>query len=206
MKPCLAVILVLSAMVVFAGAAVVEEETWYNAEGKYDWTAVDRLEFDAGPNGLGDVVVGFDDIRVVPLLPGEPRLTNDLGANGLFFDPATSGHGFDLNVVGDVALNRLQEARDVIGAKEEPVTNRARANHAEVLRGTQRAQHQRVRFDGGLGQRRQAQTSAEDLQQRGLATAILAHQKGDRSRELDGAEIAHEWQGEGKLPAFRHAV
>lgn len=76
-----------------------DDGEWFNAEGRFDWSAVDRLEISAGPDGFGAAVLGLDDIRIVPVNPGEPKLTNDAGANGLFFDPAASGHGFDFNVV-----------------------------------------------------------------------------------------------------------
>ena len=72
---------------------------WYNPEGLFDWSAVDRLEIATGEAGLGNANLWFDAIQVTAASPAEPRLSNDAGASGLFFDPATSGHGFDFNVV-----------------------------------------------------------------------------------------------------------
>ena len=78
-----------------------EDGNWYNAEGLFDWSAVDRLEFAAGPNGLEGAVIGLDAIRLTALPPGEPRLSNDAGVNGLYYDPENSGHGFDFNLIDD---------------------------------------------------------------------------------------------------------
>jgi endoglucanase len=76
-----------------------EAGAWYGPEGKFDWSAVDRLEFSSGIDGLDGIVVGIDDVRIVAANPGSPRLTSDAGASGLFYDSATPGHGFDFNVL-----------------------------------------------------------------------------------------------------------
>ncbi len=44
-----------------------EDGTWYNQEGKYDWSAVDRLEIVTESGGLEDASLWFDNISITTL-------------------------------------------------------------------------------------------------------------------------------------------
>lgn len=50
------------------------DEVWYNAEGKFDWTAVDKLEFVSEYGPLGDYQLFIDDIAITNLDTAQVRV------------------------------------------------------------------------------------------------------------------------------------
>jgi hypothetical protein len=75
-----------------------DNDTWYPPQGAFDWSAVDRLEIVSETASLRGRQLWFDNIQLSKLAPGPAPLVNDVAANGLFYDPANPGHGFDFNV------------------------------------------------------------------------------------------------------------
>jgi Secretion system C-terminal sorting domain len=42
-----------------------DNNTWYNPEGKFDWSKIDRFEIDSEYGNMGSADLWFDDIRIV---------------------------------------------------------------------------------------------------------------------------------------------
>lgn len=57
-------------------------------------------QMDGQPAFFDDLRVGFEFSDVVQALPQPEELSNDIGMNGLFFDPNNSGHGFNFVMHG----------------------------------------------------------------------------------------------------------
>ncbi len=76
-----------------------EDGDWFEPVGDFDWSAIDRLEVVAENAPPAQAKVWIDHVRITRLPADATWLDHEAGMNGLFFDPAAPGHGFDFNVV-----------------------------------------------------------------------------------------------------------
>jgi endoglucanase len=60
-----------------------DNNTWYNPEGKFNWAAVDRLEFDSEYGNMGSAELWFDEIKIIN--PDQPLyIDNTISENNFF--------------------------------------------------------------------------------------------------------------------------
>ncbi len=76
-----------------------EAGEWFPAEGRFDWQAVDRLEVVGETDSPPGARLWLDAVHITGLSAAASTLERRAGMNGLFYDPANPGHGFDINVI-----------------------------------------------------------------------------------------------------------
>ena len=113
----------------------------------------------------------------------------------------------ELAVFPGVALHRLQEAHHVVRTEEEATPSLAPAHptgapcEAKRLGGGAGGRHQRMFGHRALRDGGQLEAGCDDLQEGGLAAAVVADEKRHRHREVERLKAREDGQRQGELGA-----